>query len=590
MKKILLIVLVILSLFLVSCGKKVDDNKDSGDEPDIVDPNDPDEEGDKPKEPTEEEILNQARKILETMTLEQKVGQMFMVGFSGTTVNNNLINAINKYKFGNIIYMGTNVSDSSNVVNLSQNIQNLVINTTKIPAFISIDQEGGMVVRFTEQATHFIGAMGLTATNDSSKAYKIGRLSGQELRHFGINMNLSPSLDVNNNSDNPVIGIRSYSDNPNVVGVYGSQMIKGLTESNVIAVAKHFPGHGDTVVDSHYGLPSINHSIQRLNDVELKPFKMAIDNGIDAIMSAHIIFSEIDPSNPATLSSKVINDLLRKELGFNGIVLTDAMGMAAIDSNYGAEVAAVKAINAGIDILLYTESTTSSVGAYNGVLNAIKNGEIKESTIDESVLRILSKKIKMNLFNDYLPKNNLTTIDFNNNYSINMELIRNSITLNKGNIDFFDSEKSTYFLSTVNNRYPLEPGLVVNASNNTLSTLAVKYFNDLGNNQVEKETIESTLNNTRIQNIKNKAKNYEQIVVALENITATQITLVNELVSINSNLILVSLKNPYDIEKVKSVKNHICTYGYYTETVMSLFDLLNKKYKAKGVMPLSLKS
>ena len=590
MKKILLIVLVILSLFLVSCGKKVDDNKDSGDEPDIVDPNDPDEEDDKPKEPTEEEILNQARKILETMTLEQKVGQMFMVGFSGTTVNNNLINAINKYKFGNIIYMGTNVSDSSNVVNLSQNIQNLVINTTKIPAFISIDQEGGMVVRFTEQATHFIGAMGLTATNDSSNAYKIGRLSGQELRHFGINMNLSPSLDVNNNSDNPVIGIRSYSDNPSVVGVYGSQMIKGLTESNVIAVAKHFPGHGDTVVDSHYGLPSINHSIQRLNDVELKPFKMAIDNGIDAIMSAHIIFSEIDPSNPATLSSKVINDLLRKELGFNGIVMTDAMGMAAIDSNYGAEVAAVKAINAGIDILLYTESTTSSVGAYNGVLNAIKSGEIKESTIDESVLRILSKKIKMNLFNDYLPKNNLTTIDFNNNYSINMELIRNSITLNKGNIDFFDSEKSTYFLSTVNNRYPLEPGLVVNASNNTLSTLAVKYFNDLGNNQVEKETIEATLNNTRIQNIKNKAKNYEQIVVALENITATQITLVNELVSINSNLILVSLKNPYDIEKVKSVKNHICTYGYYTETVMSLFDLLNKKYKATGVMPLSLKS
>lgn len=533
----------------------------------------------------EKEWEEQAIQHLKTLTLEQKIGQMFMVGFGGTVIPASLITNISQYYFGNFIYFGNNVADDSLVPTLSEDIQKTVVEKTRIPGFISMDQEGGMVVRFANNATHFIGNMGLVATNRSDYAYQVGKFSGQELRHYGVNLNLAPVLDVNNNPSNPVIGIRSYSDDPYVVAEYGNMMIKGLRAGEVMATAKHFPGHGDTSVDSHYGLPQIAHSMDHLLENELLPFQMAIDNGIDAIMSAHIIFSAIDEEYPATLSKLVITDLLRNQMGFDGIVMTDSMNMDAISKNFGVAEAAVLAVNAGVDMLLYGESTTLSVQAYLGVLEAVRNGTISNERIDEAVFRILVKKAKYHLFDDYLPRENLTTSDFLLHKDFSDKLIRKSITLAKGSVDHFSIDKSTLFISSVCTRYPLIPGYQINTNNNSLAYVANDYFKQLGMQNTDYEVIGTSVNATKMASVLAKAADYEQIVIAVENVSSSQAGLVKSLFAQNPNIIVVALKNPYDINSYPEINHFVCTYGYFKSSVWAVFDLLMHEYEPVGMMP-----
>ena len=522
------------------------------------------------------------------MTINEKVGQMFIVGFSGTKMPNSLSSAITNKKIGNFIYFGPNVTNDSLVVDLSTDIQNKTISETRIPAFISMDQEGGMVVRFANSATHFIGAMGLTATNNSQNAYDVGKYSGIELRNFGVNLNLAPVLDVNNNYLNPVIGIRSFSDNQDKVSEYGIKMMQGLNDSNVMTTVKHFPGHGDTAVDSHYGLPLINHSMDRLYDVELAPFIDAIESGVDSIMTAHIIFSALDTKYPATLSHKVINDLLREELGYDGIIMTDSMNMNAISNNFGVKEAAILSINAGVDMLLYGESTTLSMQAYDGVIEAISNGTIRIEEINDSVLRILMKKLEYNLFEDYLPKDNLSEADFYKHSQNNNALVEQSLTMSKGSIDLYNVNESTLFISTICTRYPLQPGLTVNSSQNSFAYVANKHFSSLGM-ITDYEVIGTTINNTKINEIALKSKDYDKVIIAVENITSSQIDLVNQLLINHEDLLLISLRNPYDIIFVPNVLNHLSTFGYYASSVEAVISLIKNEFVATGVMPVKLK-
>ncbi len=538
----------------------------------------------------EKEIEQQAQTILDTLSLEQKIGQMFMVGFGGTSIPSSLVNAISQYYFGNFIYFGPNVADDSLVPKLSSDIQNVVVQKTGVPAFISMDQEGGMVVRFANNATHFIGNMGLVAAGRSDNAYLVGKFSGQELRHYGVNFNLAPVLDVNNNPNNPVIGIRSYSDDPSVVAEYGTMMINGLRAGQVMASAKHFPGHGDTSVDSHYGLPQISHSMEHLRANELYPFQQAIDNGIDAIMSAHILFPAIDSVYPATLSKKVITDLLRNDMGFDGVVITDSMNMDAISKNFGVVDAAVLAVNAGVDMLLYGESTTLSVSAYQGVLSAVNSGTISQERIDEAVLRILKKKIKYQLVEDYLPKENLSASDFALHKKLSEDLIKKSITLAKGSVEDFSLSKSTLFVSSVCTRYPLIPGYQINTNNNSLAYVAYQHFKELGMSNVDYEVISTSVTSTKMASVIAKAANYEQVVFATENVSSSQAQLVKSLFHQNNDLIVIALRNPYDINNYPEVNNYICTYGYFALSVFSVFDLLMKEYVATGTMPVYVSS
>lgn len=538
---------------------------------------------------TDEELQhNKIMNIMSKMTIEEKIGQMFMVGFDGITVPSSLKQAIKNKHFGNFIYFGVNVTNPKLVAKMSKELQNLVMNENGIPAFISIDQEGGMVVRFVEEATHFIGSMGLVATGNSQNAYQVGRYSGLELLNYGINNNLAPSLDVNNNPQNSVIGIRSYSDNPQVVTEYGLQMIQGLKDSNVMATVKHFPGHGDTSVDSHYGLPIINHNKERLYQVELAPFIEAIKAGVDSIMSAHIIFSAVDNEQPATLSYKVLTELLREELGYNGIIITDEMRMSAIYNNFGQAEAAILAVQAGADILLYSESTSTSLVAYDAVLQAVRNNVISEERVNESVYRILSKKMKYGLMDEAQDDHTLSEDDFAFHSAYNKAFIEQSITLAKGNVDWFDNNRSTLLISPKCSRYPLLPGLSLTSTYNTLAYVGKTILQERGATNVNYYVIETNISTSEINSILTLARNYDQVVIAVENVSASQANLINQLGRENLDLLVVALRTPYDYLSYTSVSNYVCTYGYYPETVEAIMGLLLGDFQAKGVLPVKV--
>ncbi len=249
--------------------------------------------------------------------LERKIGQLFVVGFDGTTVNPKIKKLIHDYHVGSIILFSRNIGEPEEVLQLTSDLQKEAKKAGyEKPLLICLDQENGVVSRIHKGLTTFPGSMALGATDNPQYAYKIGLATGKELKALGINWNLAPVLDVNNNPDNPVIGVRSFSENAEKVAAFGEAMMKGLQDAGVMTSLKHFPGHGDTNVDSHLDLPVISHEMERLENIELVPFKACIEAGADSVMAAHVYFPAIEPEEdiPATLSKRVYVDLLRKSL------------------------------------------------------------------------------------------------------------------------------------------------------------------------------------------------------------------------------------------------------------------------------------
>ncbi|MDQ7726453.1 hypothetical protein FPQ02_17580 [Bacillus halotolerans] len=365
-----------------------------------------------------------AKQIVNRMTLDEKIGQMLMPDFRNwkkegesspqafTKMNEEVAGLIKKYQFGGVILFAENVKTTEQTVRLTDAYQKA---SPKIPLLLSIDQEGGIVTRLGE-GTNFPGNMALGATRSRINAYQTGSMIGKELSVLGINTDFSPVLDINNNPDNPVIGVRSFSSDRELTARLGLYSMKGLQRQNIASALKHFPGHGDTDVDSHYGLPLVSHNQERLREVELYPFQKAIDAGADMVMTAHVQFPAFDDTTykskfdgsdimvPATLSKKVMTGLLREEMGFGGVIVTDALNMKAIADHFGQEEAVVMAIKAGVDIALMPASVTSLkdeqklASVIDSLKEAAKNGDIPLQQINKSVERIISLKIKRGIY------------------------------------------------------------------------------------------------------------------------------------------------------------------------------------------------
>lgn len=530
--------------------------------------------------------------IIKNMTLQEKVGQMFVVHFWTDPASNNqtlpthIIEDINTYKYGNFILFEYNTRTREGLVNLTTAIQNKVIETTKIPAFISIDQEGGMVVKAYNGPTFFPGNMALAATNNPNNSYLVGKAMGEELRSYGINMNFAPALDVNNNPLNPIIGVRSYSDNPETVAEFGTKMIKGLQESRVVPTAKHFPGHGDTSVDTHFGLPEIPHDLTRLHEIELYPFKKAIEADIDAIMTTHIIFSALDQQYPATLSYEVLTGLLRKQLGFNGLIITDGMSMNAISKNFGMKNAGALAVQAGVDLLTFTGNREHQNDAYFGILGAIRDGKITEERINQSVRRILLTKLKYGILASPLPNKDAANLDYRQNQELANNIAQQSITQYKGNFQKLDKSKKTLIISPPSDRYSLLPSLSGNF--NSFAYLFHKSLHEQGLDS-SYEIITNNISDNEITRIVNVAKNYDDVIIATNNANTSQGKLVNNLLIDHPELTAIALRNPYDINYYPNVNNYICVYEYTPVSIKSLIDYLNGKFTATGTIPVKLK-
>ena len=341
---------------------------------------------------------------IQQMTMEEKVGQMLMPDFrtwkgkNVTEMNDEIAALVKQYHLGGVILFRENTVTAAQTTKLVSAYQDAA---EKYGLLMSVDQEGGIVTRL-QFGTDFPGNMALGASRSEELAEKVGKAIGEELNAVGINMNFGPVLDVNNNPDNPVIGVRSFGENPELVAKMGNAYIKGLHETGTAATAKHFPGHGDTATDSHLGLPEVPHDIDRLKKVELYPFQQAMDKGIDAVMSAHVTFPKIDSTKaiskkdgteiaiPGTLSHKVLTGLMREEMGFKGVIVTDAMNMQAIADHFGPVDAAIRAVKAGTDIVLMPVGLESVA---KGLYDAVNSGDISEKRIEQSVERILTLKL-----------------------------------------------------------------------------------------------------------------------------------------------------------------------------------------------------
>ncbi len=415
------------------------------------------------------EVNTFAAEIIDNMTLREKITQMMMVDFrywdedtsdsnpqKGLTVMNDQVRQIvEDYNFGAIINFSQNLIDTEQTLNLMKEYQAAATKNGGIPMLIAADQEGGTVYRLST-GTALPGNMALGATyasNGTEYAGKAGEIIGSELNALGINTNLAPVVDVNNNPNNPVIGLRSYSDNAVIVGELAAAEIEGMNRYNVIGCAKHFPGHGDTATDSHYGLPMVDKTLSVLKENELKPYEAVINKGVDMVMTAHILYPQLEDdkivsdktgeaeSLPATMSDDILTVLLKEEMGFEGIVITDAMNMAGITDKWDPVQACVIAVQAGVDMvcmptaLCCQEDLANLNAIIDGIGKAVNDGDIPMSRINDAVIRILKVKKNRGILDynaaDYTAEKAKSVVGCETNRNMEREISAAAVTVVK---------------------------------------------------------------------------------------------------------------------------------------------------------------
>lgn len=538
------------------------------------------------------------------MTLDEKIGQMLMLEFRHwedengelqevTELNEDIKNAIVKYKVGGVILFAENVRDTEQTTKLTHNIQKAAVENGLDPLLISIDQEGGIVVRLGT-GTSLPGNMALGATRDKELAYQYGKIIADEIKALGINVNLAPVMDTNNNPNNPVIGLRSISSDPKLVGELGSEVVKGLQDQGVSAAIKHFPGHGDTATDSHLGLPVVDKSFEEVEKLELVPFKKAANEGVDMIMTAHISYPQLEKDTaiskkdgstvgiPATLSDDILTGIIREKMHYDGIVITDAMKMQAIADHFGEEDAVVMAIKAGVDIPLMPAllQKNEDLLKLDNIIGRIKYeidlGNISENEIDNSVYRILELKQKRGI------------LDLNQ-YKVPLEEKIEKALKVVGNKEHFDKQREiTQKAITVtknNDLLPLYPKanekvLIYTPYENEIPGFKYGFEKLQSEGVIDKDATVDVLTFERFkdnpsdaeQTLRDYAKNYDYIIAVSEIGRAGQLSKGDWLAEIpdmlttfakenNKKSTIISIGKPYDLDRYKNSDAHVLAYG-----------------------------
>jgi len=328
----------------------------------------------------------------------EQIGQLFMLGFDGTSVSPEWAELQTRYKPGGMILFSRNLEHPAQIVELTNGLQT---RSPHVPLLIAVDQEGGRVSRLPNGFTIFPPCGTVGACRSEELAYAAAAVTAAELRAVGINMNMAPVLDVHSNPDNPIIGDRAYGTEPQTVAELGLAAIRGFHGKGVVACGKHFPGHGDTSTDSHKVLPVVKASVETLLARELRPFHHAIQNGLASLMTAHVVYPALDAQRPATLSPTILTGLLREQWGFDGMVVTDDLEMRAIVDHHGVGEASVQAFLAGADMVLICRDRARAVAAMEAVRKAVEDGTIPKDRLETSVRRI--GQIKQRFLRTHLP-------------------------------------------------------------------------------------------------------------------------------------------------------------------------------------------
>ncbi|XQE79789.1 glycoside hydrolase family 3 protein [Streptomyces microflavus] len=502
------------------------------------------------------------RRIIAGMSLEEKVGQLFVMrvyGHSATDPDQADIDAnlkeigvrtaaelVATYHVGGIIYFtwAHNTRDPHQIAALSNGIQRAAqAGRSRVPLLISTDQEHGIVCRVGEPATLLPGAMALGAGGSRSDTRRAAWIAGAELAAVGINQNYAPDADVNVNPANPVIGVRSFGSDPESVAELVAAQVKGYQGAGVAATAKHFPGHGDTSTDSHTGLPVIGHTREQWEELDAPPFRAAVRARIDSVMTAHIVVPALDPSeDPATLSRPILTGILREELGYDGVVVTDSLGMEGVRTKYGDDRVPVLALLAGVDQLLNPPNLSV---AWNAVLEAVRGGEISEARIDASILRILRLKTKLGLFRDPFVSGRGVdrTVGVRKHLLDADRIAERTTTLLADPGALLPLSRRTHRRLLVVGADPASPSGTTGPPTTTLAGA----FTELGFSATALST-GTAPNPAKIAEAVAAAQGRDAVVVATYNITAgsTQRTLVDALVATGVPVVAVAIRNPYD--------------------------------------------
>ncbi|MFD0041642.1 glycoside hydrolase family 3 protein [Streptomyces anulatus] len=503
------------------------------------------------------------RRIIAGMSLEEKVGQLFVMrvyGHSATEPDQADIDAnlkeigvrtaaelISTYHVGGIIYFtwAHNTRDPHQIADLSNGLQRAALaGRSRLPLLVSTDQEHGIVCRVGEPATLLPGAMALGAGGSRSDTRRAAWIAGAELAALGINQNYAPDADVNVNPANPVIGVRSFGSDPAAVAALVAEQVKGYQGAGIASTAKHFPGHGDTSTDSHTGLPVINHTRAQWEELDAPPFRAAIRARIDSIMTAHIVVPALDPSeDPATLSRPILTGILREELGYDGVVVTDSLGMEGVRTKYGDDRVPVLALLAGVDQLLNPPNLSV---AWNAVLEAVRGGEISEARVDESILRILRLKSRLGLFRDpFVSRRGVErTVGSRAHRAAADRIAERTTTLLADPGTLLPLSRRSHRNLLVVGADPASPSGTTGPPTSTLANA----FGELGFTARALST-GTAPNQAKIAEAVAAAEGRDAVVVATYNVTATssQRTLVTALVATGVPVVTVAVRNPYDV-------------------------------------------
>ena len=524
---------------------------------------------------------------LKSLSIRQKAAQMVVSSIipEGVDENSSEFKKLNKLceneNIGGVIFFKGSASDYSRISNKLQAYSD-------IPLLISADFERGTKMRVTD-GNIYPNNMAIGAANNEKLAFEMGAQIGREMRLIGIHQNYAPVCDVNNNPGNPIINVRSFGENPVLVKNMSEALFKGLQSANVIATVKHFPGHGDTEIDSHKDLPVLNFDMDRLNKIELVPFKNAIDKGIMSVMIAHLSFPGLEPAPnmPSSLSNNIVQKLLLDNLGFKGLVVTDALNMKGITKYFSTSEVAVMCVEAGIDLILMPIDETTTIDA---IVNAVQSGRISEERLNRSVEKILKAKQWLGLFENKLINDDdvYKSIDYNAAANISLEIAKESITLVKDENNFLpvkNTEGRTLIIS------------LSDGKDNLNISAYIRIFTAGFPNSLSHE-ITAELDNITIESLLSELDKYDNIVVGVFakvkygtgkiSILASHSDLLNRMAAISKNFTVISYGNPYILKVFPSVPSYICAYGDADVSIDASLMAITGSVHFQGRLPVSI--
>jgi beta-N-acetylhexosaminidase len=519
------------------------------------------------------------------LTLDQALGQRFLLSFDGRRrPPAELLRVVRRQQMaGVVLFRARNVGRLAELRALTAALQKAAADAGQPPLLIAADQEGGQLMAVGD-ATPFPGNLALGATGSEELTRRVGRAIGAELAALGVNVDFAPVCDVNNNPDNPVVGTRSFGEDPAVVARLAAAMVEGLQSAGVAATAKHFPGHGDTATDSHHAAPVIPHGLGRLRRVELPPFRAAVRAGVRLVMTAHVVLPAVGgPDNPATVSRAVLRGLLRGRLRFQGLIVTDAMDMGAIDQGPGLVIDALAALEAGADLLLFNHDLSRLPPTFEALAQAVRRGLLPARDVQASARRVLALKRWLGR----RPPPEPTVVACAEHRALAAEVARRAVTLVRDTAGRVPIRLGPDVRVAVVVPRPQD---LTPADTSSYVTPPLAAAVRRHHRRVEELVVSMDPRPHEVRALRSRLSAFDLILVGTINATAHrgQAALVRTLARERAPVVAVALRMPYDLTAYPAVPTYACCYSILPPAVEAVADALWGRVPFLGRLPVSV--